>query len=84
LKILINGGYGLFGNPGFKYADVRVAELITAYGRHTLQLMQDAAVACGFEVVAGDTDIIYMGEMMMAVSDCTSINPVIVGASLCR
>jgi DNA polymerase elongation subunit (family B) len=43
LKILINSGYGLFGSPAFKYADVRVAELITAYGRHTLQMMRDIA-----------------------------------------
>jgi DNA polymerase family B len=33
LKILINGGYGVFGSRFFKYRDLRVAELITAYGR---------------------------------------------------
>ena len=43
LKILINGGYGVFGNHYFKYYDPRVAELITAYGRHTLSKMQDIA-----------------------------------------
>ena len=36
LKILINGGYGVFGSQYFKYYDPRVAELITAYGRYTL------------------------------------------------
>jgi DNA polymerase I len=60
LKILINGGYGLFGNPAFKYADVRVAELITAYGRHTLRQMQDIASNLGFTVVAGDTDSLFL------------------------
>ena len=43
LKILINGGYGVFGNPYFKYSDLRVAELITAYGRYTLSKMQEIA-----------------------------------------
>ena len=33
LKILINGGYGLFGDETFKYYDIRVAELTTVYGR---------------------------------------------------
>jgi DNA polymerase I len=62
LKILINGGYGLFGSPAFKYADIRVAELITAYGRHTLQMMREVALSCGFEVVAGDTDSLFLVE----------------------
>ena len=60
LKILINGGYGLFGNPAFKYADVRVAELVTAFGRHTLRQMRDIASNLGFTVVAGDTDSLFL------------------------
>jgi len=36
LKIIINGGYGVFGSQYFKYYDPRVAELITAYGRYTI------------------------------------------------
>jgi DNA polymerase elongation subunit (family B) len=44
----------------FKYADVRVAELITAYGRHTLRQMQDIASNLGFTVVAGDTDSLFL------------------------
>ena len=60
LKILINGGYGLFGNKNFKYSDVRVAELITAYGRHTLSNMEKMAKSFGFEVVTGDTDSLFL------------------------
>jgi DNA polymerase, archaea type len=60
LKILINGGYGLFGNPTFKYTDIRVAELITAYGRYILRIMQDIAASKGFTVVAGDTDSLFL------------------------
>jgi DNA adenine methylase Dam len=60
LKILINGGYGLFGNPYFKYADVRVAELITAYGRYTLREMQKIASKHGLTAIAGDTDSLFL------------------------
>ena len=60
LKILINGGYGLFGYQGFKYFDVRVAELITAYGRHTLSRMQEIAKSNGFVIVGGDTDSLFL------------------------
>jgi DNA polymerase, archaea type len=60
LKILINAGYGLFGNPAFKYADIRVAELITAYGRYTLRIMRGITSSKGFTVVAGDTDSLFL------------------------
>ena len=60
LKILINGGYGVFGNHYFKYYDPRVAELITAYGRYTLSRMQEIAINMGFEVVYGDTDSLFI------------------------
>jgi DNA polymerase I len=77
LKILINGGYGLFGNPAFKYADIRVAELITAFGRHTLRQMQGIASNRGFTVVAGDTDSLFLdggnnndGSIEHFISEC--------------
>jgi DNA polymerase, archaea type len=60
LKILINGGYGVFGNQYFKYYDPRAAELISAYGRHTLSKMQDIAANMGFEIVYGDTDSLFI------------------------
>jgi DNA polymerase elongation subunit (family B) len=60
LKILINGGYGVFGYPGFKYFDKRVAELITAYGRHILRKMQELAREYGFDIIAGDTDSLFI------------------------
>jgi DNA polymerase I len=73
LKILINGGYGLFGNEGFKYSDVRVAELITAYGRYTLSTMQEISKSLGFEVVAGDTDSLFLhgnGDISKFIAEC--------------
>jgi DNA polymerase I len=60
LKILINGGYGVFGSKFFKYHDLRVAELITAYGRHTLTKMQEIAEEIGLRVVYGDTDSLFI------------------------
>lgn len=60
LKILINGGYGVFGNSYFKYYDPRVAELTTAYGRYILYKMQEFAADLGFQVVYGDTDSLFL------------------------
>jgi DNA polymerase elongation subunit (family B) len=60
LKILINGGYGVFGSHYFKYYDPRVAELVTAYGRYTISRMKDIAKNMGFEIVYGDTDSLFL------------------------
>ena len=60
LKILINGGYGLFGDETFKYYDIRVAELTTVYGRYSLSEMHNIAESNGFDVVGGDTDSLLL------------------------
>lgn len=60
MKVLINGGYGVFGSQYFKYYDPRVAELITAYGRYTISKMKDIAKNMNFEIVYGDTDSLFL------------------------
>ena len=40
LKILINCGYGVFGNREYSFYDPRVAELVTAAGRYILSELQ--------------------------------------------
>jgi len=60
-KILINGGYGVFGEKEFSFYDPRVAELVTATGRYTLSKMQKIAKEeYGFEIIYGDTDSLFL------------------------
>jgi DNA polymerase elongation subunit (family B) len=60
IKILMNSGYGCFGNAYFDYQDPRVAELITAYGQYTIR---GFAESVGDEnVIYGDTDSIYLAS----------------------
>ena len=64
LKILINGCYGLFGSEFFEFADYRVSELTTAFGRRTLGYMKHIAEEVyGFNVIAGDTDSIFVTDV---------------------
>jgi DNA polymerase elongation subunit (family B) len=65
LKILINGGYGIFGHHqnNYPYYDPRVAELVTAAGRYMLSQMQDTAHRdYGFDIIYGDTDSIFLSN----------------------
>ena len=74
LKILINGGYGVFGNRFFKYYDPRVAELIAAYGRYTLTKMQEIAKEMGLNVVYGDTDSLFIDIRINNYEECNNEN----------
>jgi DNA polymerase, archaea type len=61
LKNLINGIYGLFGSDFFAFADYRVAELTTAFGRQILEYMRHIAEnVYGLIVIYGDTDSIFV------------------------
>ena len=61
LKNLIKGIYGLFGTDFFEFADSRVAELTTAFGRKVLQYKRETAKEIyDFEVIYGDTDSIFV------------------------
>jgi DNA polymerase elongation subunit (family B) len=57
IKILMNSGYGCFGNLYFEYIDPRVAELITAFGQYTIKELEKYA---GNKMIYGDTDSIYL------------------------
>jgi DNA polymerase elongation subunit (family B) len=58
MKILMNSGYGSFGNAYFEYQDPRLAELTTAFGQYTLKSLEQLV---GKEnVIYGDTDSIYL------------------------
>jgi DNA polymerase elongation subunit (family B) len=57
IKILMNSGYGCFGNTYFEYRDPRVAELITGYGQYTIKRLEEYA---GDKMIYGDTDSIYL------------------------
>lgn len=62
LKIIINGAYGVYGYKKFPFADTRVAEVITAYGRKMHKAMEDLAKSerYNFNVIGGDTDSILV------------------------
>lgn len=60
IKLLMNSGYGTFGQVYFKYYDPRVAELITGFARHTLEALVKFVSDNGGKILFGDTDSIFV------------------------
>jgi DNA polymerase elongation subunit (family B) len=59
-KLLANAGYGVFGRKEFEYADYRVSEIITGFGRLTHKKMKELGFKYGFQTVFGFTDSIFV------------------------
>ena len=59
IKLLINSGYGTFGNPYFPFYDVRVSELITGFARYTMGSIRKSLTEKGCKIVYGDTDSLF-------------------------
>jgi DNA polymerase, archaea type len=64
-KLFANAGYGVFGNPRFKYANYQVAECITGEGRRILKQMTTLAKSepYNFDVVFGFTDSVFFKDV---------------------
>ncbi|MBI1969094.1 ribonuclease H-like domain-containing protein [Candidatus Woesearchaeota archaeon] len=59
LKILANAFYGYLGFAPARWYSLECAKATTAYGRHYIKKVIDAAQAAGFSVLYGDTDSIF-------------------------
>ena len=55
-KVFVNGSYGVFGTPFFRYYDKTIAEFITSKGRETLMKMRTVLEKAGYNVIYSDTD----------------------------
>jgi DNA replicative helicase MCM subunit Mcm2 (Cdc46/Mcm family) len=60
VKLFANSGYEVFGEVHFEFYDFRVAELITAFARHTLLGLKDLLHTNNVEILYGDTDSLFI------------------------
>ncbi|MBD3354904.1 DNA polymerase [Candidatus Woesearchaeota archaeon] len=60
LKVLANSFYGYLGFFGARWYCFECAESVTAYGRHYIHKVINAAGERGFEVLYSDTDSIFL------------------------
>ncbi len=60
LKVLANSFYGYLGFAPARWYAFECAEATTAWGRHHIKTVMDAAQKHGFSVVYGDTDSVFV------------------------
>ena len=60
VKLFANSGYGIFGQVHFEFYDFRIAELITAFARHTLLGLRHLLHTNNVEILYGDTDSLFV------------------------
>jgi DNA polymerase elongation subunit (family B) len=61
-KLMANSGFGVFGEPFFDFGDVRVASLITGYGRSKVGKLKEKieSTYSGLENIYRDTDSAFV------------------------
>jgi len=60
LKLAANITYGYFGYPNSPYYNVKVAESISAFGRHYIKHVISDAEKAGIDVLYADTDSVFL------------------------
>ncbi|RLE39316.1 hypothetical protein DRJ17_01185 [Candidatus Woesearchaeota archaeon] len=60
LKTLLNSTYGYFGFYGSRWYSPESGESVTAYARHYVRTVVQAAKENGFKVIYGDTDSVFI------------------------
>ena len=60
IKTVMNGVYGVVGNPAFRLFDLDCANAITAVGRNVINGLSRTLTENGFPTVYGDTDSVFV------------------------
>jgi DNA polymerase-2 len=79
IKILMNSFYGVLGTPACRFHNPNIANAITGQGRFLLQWSKAWFERCGYEVLYGDTDSVFVAS---GLSDSTAAGPL--GAELAQ
>jgi DNA polymerase-2 len=79
IKILMNSFYGVLGTPACRFHNPDIANAITGQGRFLLQWSKDWFERCGYEVLYGDTDSVFVASRL---SDAATAAPL--GAELAQ
>ena len=74
IKTLMNSFFGVLANPGCRFFSMDVANAITSFGRHLIQLSMRKIEEMGHVVIYGDTDSIFVNANCNNYADAERIS----------
>lgn len=60
IKIIMNSFFGVLGNPNCRFYNSKIANAITAFGRHFLEMTTSKIEELSFKTIYGDTDSVFV------------------------
>lgn len=69
IKIHMNSFFGVLANPTCRFFSLKVANAITHFGQQIIKLATKKVEECGYEVIYGDTDSIFVKSKAASYDD---------------
>ncbi len=73
IKILMNSMFGVLANPTCRFYSLDMANAITHFGQHFIKLTAKRIADKGYEVIAGDTDSIFLNTKKDSTEEAEQI-----------
>jgi DNA polymerase II len=74
IKTLMNSFWGVLANPSCRFFSMEMANAITGFGRHIIQLTIKKIEELGHEVIYGDTDSIFVNAGAKSYKEAEEIS----------
>ncbi len=73
IKILSNSFFGLLANPSCRFFDINLANAITYFGQHIIQLTAQEIEKLGYKWIYSDTDSIFLVSNAKSLEEADKI-----------
>jgi DNA polymerase-2 len=73
LKTLMNSFFGVLASPNCRFFNLDIANAITAYARHFIQLTAEKIEKMGYEVIYSDTDSVFIITSVTSLEEAKEI-----------
>lgn len=74
IKTLMNSFWGVLANPNCRFFSMDMANAITGFGRHLIQLTIRKTQEMGYDVIYGDTDSIFVDGKAKSYEEAEAIS----------
>jgi DNA polymerase-2 len=73
IKVHMNSFFGVLANPTCRFFSMEMANAITGFGRHLIQLTMQKIAEMGYTVIYGDTDSVFVDAKAKSYTQSSEI-----------